>query len=133
LSRHLSDLPGVGVVAASLGVCALVYSPIAVFELPTRALAPTVVASAVTLTIVCTVVAFLVFFALVGEVGAMRTTIITYVNPAVAVLLGVNGLGEHFGLANGAGFLLILGGCLLATRPVATRRVPMVAPPVAEP
>jgi drug/metabolite transporter (DMT)-like permease len=133
LSRYLSDLPGVGVVAASLAVCALAYCPIALLELPTRPLSESVVASAVTLTLVCTVAAFLAFFALVGEVGAMRTTVITYVNPAVAVLLGVVVLGERFGLATGVGFVLILGGCFLATRQSVPGREALVIPPVAEP
>ena len=82
---------------------------------------------------VCTVVAFLVFFALVGEVGAMRTTVITYVNPAVAVLVGVTALGEHFGVATAAAFVLILGGCLLATRSASPGGETLLMPPVAEP
>ena len=69
----------------------------------------------VALTVVCTVVAFLVFFALIAEVGAYRATVITYVNPAVAVLLGVTVLGEKFGVATAAGFGLIVVGCVFAT------------------
>jgi drug/metabolite transporter (DMT)-like permease len=133
LSRWLSDLPGVGVVAVSLAMCALAYGPVAAFDLPTRTLSATVVTAAVALTVVCTVVAFLVFFALVGEVGAMRTTVITYVNPAVAVLVGVTALGEHFGVATGVGFVLILGGCLLATRSTSPGGETLLVPPVAEP
>jgi drug/metabolite transporter (DMT)-like permease len=133
LSRTLSDLPGVGVVAVSLAMCALAYSPMVAFDLPTRALSASVVTAAVALTVVCTVVAFLAFFALIGEVGAMRTTVITYVNPAVAVLVGVTALGEHFGVATGAGFVLILGGCFLATRSTSPGEETLLVPPVAEP
>ena len=64
----------------------------------------------------CTAVAFLVFFALIAEVGPTRSTVITYVNPAVAVLLGVTLLDEDFTVATAIGFVLILAGSVLATR-----------------
>ena len=133
LSRHLSELPGLGVMAASVAVCALCYLPFGLIALPTRTLAVSVTGSVVALTMVCTAVAFPVFFALVGEVGAMRTTVITYVNPAVAVLLGVAVLDEHFGLTTGIGFAFILAGCFLATRPVTAGADIFPLPPVAEP
>ncbi len=135
LSRYLADLPPLGVVAGSLSLCALVYAPIAAFSLPSKPLSASVVESIITLVVLCTVVAFLVFFALVGEVGPMRMTLITYVNPAVAVLLGVSVLGEPFGLTTAFGFVLILAGCVLATRPVRSKQTrPVTAvPPVAEP
>ena len=52
------------------------------------------------LALVCTALAFLLFFALIAEVGPARSTVITYVNPAVAVLLGVVVLGEAFTVAS---------------------------------
>ena len=73
---------------------------------------------------VCTAVAFLVFFALIAEVGPTRSTVITYVNPAVAVLLGVTLLDEAFTLATAAGFVLILAGSVLATRRSPSAAVP---------
>ena len=66
---------------------------------------------------ICTAAAFLVFFRLIAEVGPARATVITYVNPAVAVALGVLVLGEHLTPAIGVAFALILGGSVLATRP----------------
>ena len=68
------------------------------------------------LAVVCTAVAFLVFFRLIAEIGPARATVITYVNPAVAVALGVSILGEPFTLAMAGAFALILGGSVLATR-----------------
>jgi drug/metabolite transporter (DMT)-like permease len=67
------------------------------------------------LSVVCTVVAFLLFFALIREVGPSRTTVITYVNPLVAVLLGVALLSEPFTLGIAVGMPLILAGSVLAT------------------
>ena len=81
----------------------------------------------------CTALAFLLFFALIGEVGATRATVITYVNPAVAVVLGVTVLNEHFGVATGVGFALILVGCLLATRADDRPSSSPAVPPIAEP
>jgi drug/metabolite transporter (DMT)-like permease len=57
-----------------------------------------------------------VFFALIAEVGPTRSTVITYVNPAVALLLGVTLLDERFTVATAVGFALILAGSVLATR-----------------
>jgi drug/metabolite transporter (DMT)-like permease len=116
IARHLSQAPPLGVLAGSFVLCAVAYAPVAAFEVPSHGVSASVIESVVTLTVVCSVVAFLVFFALIGEVGAYRATVITYVNTAVAVLLGVGVLGERFGVATGAGFLLILVGCFFATR-----------------
>jgi len=118
LARYLSDLPGPSVITASLALCAAVYAPVAFFQRPEHALSASVVASMAGLTVVCTALAFVLFFALISEVGPMRSTVVTYLNPAVAVLLGVIVLGEPFGLATGVGFALVLAGSVLATRPL---------------
>lgn len=120
LARYLSELPGASVVAASLVLCAVAYAPVAILQRPEHALSASVVLSLIGLTLLCTAVAFMVFFALIREVGPVRATVVTYLNPAVAVLLGVAVLGESFGLATAAGFVLILGGSFLATRRPAT-------------
>jgi drug/metabolite transporter (DMT)-like permease len=119
LQRFLAGLPALGVIAASLGVTAFAYLPIAAFNLPDRIPSATVVGSVVALAVVCTAVAFLLFFALIAEIGPVRATVITYVNPAVAAVLGVAILGEHFTAGMGVGFVLVLAGSVLATRPTA--------------
>jgi drug/metabolite transporter (DMT)-like permease len=116
LARTLADLPPLGVVAASLGLCALGYAPFGLTHLPSGPPAR-VVASVVVLGVVCTALAFILFFHLIAEIGPVRATVITYVNPAVAVILGVTFLGESFGLGTAFGFLLILIGSFLATTP----------------
>ena len=88
IARRLSDVPRLGVVAASLGLCALAYLPLALTEQPARIPGAEVLASTVVLGVVCTAVAFVVFFALIAEAGPSRATLITYLNPAVAVTLG---------------------------------------------
>jgi len=121
ISRKLSGLPTLGVVAASLALTALGYAPIAAFQMPSH-LSAEVAWSVIALALICTALAFLVFFALIAEVGPARATVITYLNPAIALLLGVVVLSEPFTLGIGIGFPLILVGCFLATsrnRPVA--------------
>jgi drug/metabolite transporter (DMT)-like permease len=116
LARWLSHLPGVGVITASLAITAIAYLPVGVAQAPSSWPGTDVALAVVGLAVVCTAVAFLVFFALIAEVGPTRSTVITYVNPAVAVLLGVTLLDEAFTLATAAGFVLILAGSVLATR-----------------
>lgn len=117
VDHRLRGVPPMGVIAWSVLLCAVGYAPAAFLELPSKPLSASVIESAVGLTVVCTIIAFLCFFALIAEVGAMRATLVTYVNPAVAVVLGVAALGEPFGAATVVGFVLILGGCYLASRP----------------
>ncbi|MGI9092466.1 MAG: DMT family transporter [Mycobacteriales bacterium] len=115
LTRRLSDLPAIGVVTASLAITALAYLPVAILDPPHR-LPATAIASVASLALFCTAVAFLVFFALIAEIGPARATVITYVNPAVAILLGVLLLGEDFTTGMAVGFPLILAGSVLAAR-----------------
>jgi drug/metabolite transporter (DMT)-like permease len=110
-----AELPRLGVVTVECAAATVVLAPLALTRLPAHLPDVTVLASLVLLGVVCTALAWLTFFALVAEVGASRATVFTYVNPAVAVLLGVTLLGEPLGLATGAGFLLIVAGCWLST------------------
>lgn len=116
ISRKLSDVPPLAVIAASLGITAVFYAPFAAVSWPTSAPSGKVVVSMVILSLACTVVAFLVFFALIAEVGPNRALVITFVNPAVAVLLGIVLLSEPFTIGLALGFPLVLLGCALATR-----------------
>ncbi len=132
-ARYLGHLPSLGLATVSLVVVAVVYAPLAAVQLPARMPPGTVVAAILLLGLVCTALAFVAFFELIKEVGSTRATVITYVNPAVAVLLGVVLLGEQFTAATGLGFVLILGGCFLSTAPGGTSRAVVdPAPAVAE-
>ena len=116
VSRHLAGLPILGVITASLLLNALVYAPAVVLWPPTS-LSRETVAAVLVLSLVCTALAFLLFFNLVREVGPSRTTIVTYVNPLIAVLLGVVVLSEPFTLGIAVGMPLVLLGSALATAP----------------
>jgi len=116
LQRWLSGLPALGVIAASLVLTAIVYLPFGATSVPEETPSAAALASVVTLAIVCTALAFLLFFALIGEVGPVRATVITYVNPAIAAALGVLILDERFTVGMALGFALVLAGSVLATR-----------------
>jgi drug/metabolite transporter (DMT)-like permease len=115
LARYLAHLPALGVVAASIGLTAIGYLPVGLLQRPSRPPSAEVWLSVLGLAVICTALAFLVFFALIAEVGPARATVITYVNPAVAIVLGVLILGENLTVSITVGFVLILAGSVLAT------------------
>ena len=115
-SRKLADLPPLGMTAVCLGVAAVVYSVPAALTWPSATPSWRVLGALAGLAVVCTAAAFVIFFKLIAEVGPARASVITYVNPAVAVALGVSVLGERFTLSMAGAFALILGGSVLATR-----------------
>ena len=116
IGRKLAGLPLFGVVAASLTLTLVAYAPVGVAQLPSTLPSPQVIFAVAVLGVVCTALAFLLFFPLVAEVGAARATVITYVNPAVALALGVAFLGEPLTFGIVLGFVLIVVGSVLATR-----------------
>lgn len=122
LAKWMGDLPGVGVSAASLGIAAIVYLPIVSLTggWPTAIPSGPVIGSVLGLALVCSALGFIVFIALIGEVGPIGATATTYINPAVAVIAGVLVLGETVTVWTGVGFVLVLLGAALVTRP--TRR-----------
>ena len=120
-NRKLADVPTAGVNTVCLAMAALVYLVPAIVTRPHELPSANVILSLLALGAICTAAAFVVFFALIAEVGPARATVITYVNPAVAVALGVLVLNEHLTLAVGGAFVLILGGSILATRPSSPR------------
>ena len=116
VSRRLADLDPLGPVAASLTVSAIALLP-AVLARPPQAIPASALWAIAVLGVVCTALGLVVFFQLIAEAGPSRASVITYINPLVAVLLGVVVLGEHLGAMSVAGLALILGGSWLATRP----------------
>ena len=114
ISRHLAGVPPLGVIALSLTIATVAYAP---FVLPAWPDAFPMQASAavVALGVVCTALAFVLFFALIAEAGPARATVITYLNPVVALLLGVWLLQERLTPGMLAGFALVMLGSVLAT------------------
>ena len=118
LSRWMPDLPGVGVVAVSLAGAALIYIPIVLLtqSVPTAWPSTKVIVAIVVLAVVCSALAFLLLLGLIAEIGPVKATTITYVNPAVAIIAGVLVLGEAVTVWTIIGFALVLTGSWLVTR-----------------
>ena len=114
IDRKLKDVPAIGVITASLIVATLIYVPFAPFLWPDKVSA-TSAWSVVGLGVFCTAAAFMVFFALIAEVGPARATVITYVNPAVAIVLGALVLDEPLTAGMLIGFPLVIAGSILGT------------------
>lgn len=127
IARRLTAAPAVGVVWASLALTAIVYAPLALVERPAALPSLAAILSLAGLGVVCTAVAFLLFFALIAEVGPIRATVITYFNPAVALALGIAVLGEPLTPGIVLGSILIAFGSYLATRRAAPAPVPSIA------
>jgi drug/metabolite transporter (DMT)-like permease len=112
---RLAEVPAIATVGASLILTGVGYAPVGLTHLPGQ-LSPEEITSVVLLIVFCTAIAFLVYFALIAEVGPARATVITYVNPAVAVMLGVLILHEPFSTGLAAGVPLVFLGSFLGTR-----------------
>lgn len=130
IATKLKDVPALGTITLSLAAVGLFYLPIG---LVTQHEVPTVrsTVSLVLLGILCTAVAFVAFFALIAEVGPARSPLFTYVNPVIAIGLGVVLLGEQISVGLIAGFPLVILGCWLAATGGRVRST--AAPPPAPP
>lgn len=111
----LVELPRPAVAAAECTITTIVLLPLAVSRLPNKVPDLDVLSSLLVLGLICTALALPTYFALIKEVGASRGAVISYVNPAISVLLGVLVLGEPLTIATVAGFLLIIAGSWLST------------------
>lgn len=115
MSRGLSGLDGRAAMGVSLALAALVLTPVAALDPPTEVPPAGALAAIAVLGIVCTAAAFVAFAELVRTAGPSRSVIITYVNPVIALALGVALLGEQPGAGALAGLVLILLGSWLST------------------
>jgi drug/metabolite transporter (DMT)-like permease len=129
-ARHLTTVPALPMTVVCLGFAALVYTGPAIATWPAQLPSGWVLASLLGLAVICTATAFIVFFALIREVGPSRALVFTYINPAVAVVAGVALLGEPLTVPMLVAFVLILGGSVLATM-APRKQAAVVAEPVA--
>ena len=114
IDRKLAGVPALGVIAASLALATAFYAPFVPFLWPAQPTAGAI-GSVVALGAICTATAFVLFFALIAEAGPARASVITYINPLVAIVLGVLLLDEPFTLGMALGFPLVIVGSLLGT------------------
>ena len=123
-TRKLADVPPLGMTAACLVLASVVYAPLAALSWPSAVPSARVLLAIAGLAVICTAGAFVIFFRLIAEAGPARASVITYINPAIAVTLGVLVLGERVTPVMLAAFGTILAGSVLATRPARRGQAP---------
>jgi drug/metabolite transporter (DMT)-like permease len=122
VQRRAADIPPEALAGGTTTIATLVLAPFAAVALPHHAVHPASWAALAVLGVFCTAAALLAFYGLIGLAGSNRAGLVTYVNPVVAVLLGVVLLDEPVGLSTVAGFALVVAGCWLSTRPARAGR-----------
>ncbi|MFL6547670.1 MAG: DMT family transporter [Povalibacter sp.] len=115
VQRYMADVDELGALACSLVVASIVLLPVALISAPARVPSIIPLASVLMLGVFCTALALLLYFYLINDAGAARASLVAYVCPAVAALLGVLVLHEHFGLSSLLGLAMILFGSWLAS------------------
>lgn len=115
-NRKLAGVPPLGYLPPAMLVGATALLPAAVAARPERLPSLPVIAALLALGLVCTAIPYVLFFGLVREAGPQRASLVTYVNPAVAVLLGVLVLREPLSWAIVIGLALIVLGSWLASK-----------------
>src|SRR5262249_31410561 len=115
VQKYLADVDSLSTVATSVAVGATLLTIPAIFTAPATYPSALALGSVAILGLMCTALALLLFVSVISHAGASRAAVVTYVNPAVALVLGVFLLHEHFGAGPAVGLVLILLGSWLAT------------------
>jgi drug/metabolite transporter (DMT)-like permease len=116
VARLAADVPLLHLVTAGLAIAALTLLPLVIASPPSGVPGLRAIAALGGLAVVCTALAFPLWFALIDRVGAARASLVTYASPVVAVALGVVVLGERLAPLAPLGLALILAGSWLASR-----------------
>jgi drug/metabolite transporter (DMT)-like permease len=120
VQRKAADIPPEALTVGTTVITTLVLLPFALMNLPSGPVSTDSWTALVALGVFCTAVALLAFYRLIVLAGSNRAGLVTYVNPVVALALGVVLLNEKIGVVTVAGFALIVIGCWLSTRPART-------------
>jgi drug/metabolite transporter (DMT)-like permease len=115
IKNRLRGLDARALNGASLAMASVLLIPFVALDPPRRLPSAGAISAAVVLGLLCTAAGFVIYTILIREAGTSRATVITYINPVVAVALGVSLLDERPGAGAVAGLLLILAGSWLST------------------
>ncbi len=124
IQKYLKGLDSLGPIALSLCASSILLLVPAAVTLPSSMPSAFALTSIAVLGVLCTAVAMLFMFYLVKEAGPARASVITYINPLVATLLGVMLLHEQLGVGGIMALGLILFGSWLATRGGSAKAAP---------
>jgi drug/metabolite transporter (DMT)-like permease len=114
LKRNLAGTEPVGIVAATMAATALMLLPLVAIDPPSSVPSLDAAASLVTLGVLGTGVAFVIFYWLIANDGPAKASLVAYVAPGFSVVYGVTLLDESFTAATAIGLVLIVGGSWLA-------------------
>lgn len=116
-ARKLKDVSTMGIVGLSMPIVTAVYAWPALAAWPVQGMSTKVWGSLAVLAVVCTVIAFELFFRLINDVGPVRASLVSYLIPIVAIAVGVAAAGDHVTRGMFFGFPLVLLGSYYAARP----------------
>ncbi len=118
-AEKLGAVPTAGVMSLSMAIVAAVYAGPALTKLPAEIAAEPPVDAWMAigvLGLICSALAFIIFFSLVREIGSARATTITYVNMAVALVLGIAFLHEPITPGILIGLPMVVAGSIWASK-----------------
>ena len=127
VKRHLTGVDPRVAMGASLALATVLLGLPAALDGPTELPSTDAWAAMAALALLCTAAGLVALAILIREIGPGRAMVVTYVNPLVAVVLGMVVLSERPGLGAIAGLALILLGSSLATGVGERRREPVLA------
>ena len=116
IMKKLPHVSGLAINALAMTMATVVYVPFAIIQWPTGHVSRDSLLSVIALGIFPTAMAFVVFFAVLKEIGPARASLVTYLNTAFAVVLGVLILSEPLTLGIIIGLPLVLAGSYFASR-----------------
>lgn len=118
VKRHLAGLPATAVAAATLGCAALMTVPFAIAQWPQHAVSAKSWGAVAMLGVLCTGIAFVMFYRLIARIGASRAATTTYLVPLFGVAWAWLLLDEPLTMTMAIAGTLILGSVVLSQRPV---------------
>jgi len=117
ISKKLPDVSGIATNGLAMVFTSIAYAPLMIVQFPEAStISKESAASLLALGVFCTALAFISFFIVLKEIGPARASIGTYVNTAVAVVLGVLILSEPLTIGMIIGLPLVMIGSFLASR-----------------
>ncbi len=116
ITSNLPGVDGVAINGLAMAITTIFYMPIALVVWPNNPVSFNAIASLIALGVFSTAIAFMLFFIIITEIGPARASLTTYVNTAVAVVLGIIILNEPITLGIIVGLPLVMLGSYLASR-----------------
>ena len=116
ITRKAPNTSGIAINGLAMVLSTIIFAPFAITHMPTETPSTNAILATVGLGIICTAVAFWIFFVVLEEIGAARASLVVYPNTAVAVVLGIFLLDEKITLAIAIGLPMVLLGSYFASR-----------------